>query len=89
MQNNYNTNGKYLTYSEQLLIERWKNKENKSNRIIAKLLGKAPQTINNEIKRGAVDLTFHGEGISYSADNGSVFQQLEEVIQCPIYYCHP
>ncbi|MFM0773768.1 IS30 family transposase, partial [Streptococcus suis] len=33
------------------LIERWKL-ENKSNREIARLLGKAPQTIHNEIKRG-------------------------------------
>ena len=33
------------------LIERWKN-ENMSNREIAGLLGKAPQTINNEINRG-------------------------------------
>ncbi|HFI0729735.1 TPA: helix-turn-helix domain-containing protein, partial [Streptococcus suis] len=40
------------TYFENLpLIERWKN-ENKSNREIAGLLGKAPQTIHNEIKRG-------------------------------------
>ncbi|MBF0699303.1 helix-turn-helix domain-containing protein, partial [Streptococcus danieliae] len=34
-------------------IERW-NKEGKSNREIARLLGRAPQTINNEIKRGQV-----------------------------------
>ncbi len=33
------------------LIERWKN-ENMYNREIAGLLGKAPQTINNEVKRG-------------------------------------
>ena len=33
------------------LIERWKN-ENMSNRKIAGLLGKAPQTINNEVNRG-------------------------------------
>ncbi|HFM9853554.1 TPA: IS30 family transposase, partial [Streptococcus pneumoniae] len=35
------------------LIERWK-KEGKSNREIASLLGKAPQTIHTEIKRGTV-----------------------------------
>ncbi len=33
------------------LIEKWKI-EGKSNREIADLLGKAPQTINNEINRG-------------------------------------
>lgn len=33
------------------LIERWKN-ENMSNREIAGLLGKAPQSIYNEINRG-------------------------------------
>ncbi|MDW8727347.1 helix-turn-helix domain-containing protein, partial [Streptococcus suis] len=34
-----------------LRIYRWKN-ENMSNRAIAGLLGKAPQTINNEVNRG-------------------------------------
>lgn len=33
------------------LIKRWKNK-NMSNREIAGLIGKAPQSINNEINRG-------------------------------------
>lgn len=41
----------HLTFNDRLNIERWK-KEGKSNREIARLLGKAPQTINNEIKRG-------------------------------------
>ena len=35
------------------LIERWK-KEGKSNRELASLLGKAPQTIHTEIKRETV-----------------------------------
>ncbi|HFI0727665.1 TPA: IS30 family transposase, partial [Streptococcus suis] len=43
--------GKHLTIDNRRLIERWKL-ENKSNREIAGLLGKAPQTIHNEIKRG-------------------------------------
>ena len=43
--------GKHLTMDNRRLIERWKN-ENMSNRKIAGLLGKAPQTINNEVKRG-------------------------------------
>ncbi|HFI0508276.1 TPA: IS30 family transposase, partial [Streptococcus suis] len=47
----YTPKGKHLTIDNRRLIERWKL-ENKSNREIAGLLGKAPQTIHNEIKRG-------------------------------------
>lgn len=54
MQLNDNTKGKHLTYDDRKNIERW-NKEGKSNREIARLLGKSYQTINNEIKRGLVD----------------------------------
>ena len=68
MQDYITTKGKHLTYPERLLIERWKNKDKKSNRRIAKLLGKAPQTIHNELKRGLVDLSFHDGGMEYSAD---------------------
>ncbi len=53
MQDNYTTKNKHLTYQDRKLIYKWKN-EGKSNREIARLLGKAPQTINNEIKRGTV-----------------------------------
>lgn len=53
MQDNYTTKGKYLTINSRRLIERWK-KEGKSNREIASLLGKAPQTIHTEIKCGTV-----------------------------------
>ena len=53
MQNHYTTKGKHLTIHSRRLIERWKN-EGKSNKEIASLLGKAPQTIHNEIKRGTV-----------------------------------
>ena len=53
MQNNYTTEAKHLTIHSRRLIERWKN-EGKSNREIASLLGKAPQTIHNEIKHGTV-----------------------------------
>ncbi|VKX02736.1 IS1239 transposase [Streptococcus pneumoniae] len=53
MQDNYTTKGKHLTIDNRRLIERWK-KEGKSNREIASLLGKAPQTIHTEIKRGTV-----------------------------------
>ncbi|HFI0977967.1 TPA: helix-turn-helix domain-containing protein, partial [Streptococcus suis] len=51
MQKYYTPKGKHLTIDNRRLIERWKL-ENKSNREIAGLLGKAPQTIHNEIKRG-------------------------------------
>lgn len=53
MYNNCNTKHKHLTIELRKLIEKWK-KERKSNREIARLLGKSPQTINNEIKRGLV-----------------------------------
>lgn len=53
MQHNYTTKDKHLTIDSRRLIERWK-KEGKSNREIASLLGKAPQTIHTEIKRGTV-----------------------------------
>ena len=49
----YTPKGKHLTIADRRLIERWKQ-EDKSNREIAGLLGKAPQTINNEIKQGLV-----------------------------------
>ncbi|VIS07613.1 IS1239 transposase [Streptococcus pneumoniae] len=52
-QDNYTTKAKHLTIDSRRLIERWK-KEGKSNREIASLLGKAPQTIHTEIKRGTV-----------------------------------
>ncbi|VRI22244.1 transposase-like protein, IS1239 [Streptococcus pneumoniae] len=48
MQEHYTPKGKHLTIDNRRLIERWKN-ENKSNREIAGLLGKAPQTIHNEV----------------------------------------
>ncbi len=53
MKNHYTTKAKRLTIDSRRLIERWK-KEGKSNREIASLLGKAPQTIHTEIKRGTV-----------------------------------
>lgn len=53
MQDNFNIKHKHLTIDLRKLIEKWKN-EKKSNREIARLLGKNHQTINNEIKRGSV-----------------------------------
>lgn len=42
-----------MTITERYLIKRWK-REGQSNRQIARLLGKAPQTIYNDIKRGTI-----------------------------------
>lgn len=69
MQEHYTPKGKHLTIGERRLVERWK-KEGKSNREIARLLGKAPQTIHNEIKRGQVrQQTKKGKFVLvYSAD---------------------
>ena len=53
MQNNDTTKGKQGTIDNRRLIESWK-KEGKSNREMAALLGKALQTIHNEIKRATV-----------------------------------
>lgn len=53
MQEHYTPKNKHLTLKERQLIEAWIG-EGKSNRCIAKLLGKSHQTINNEIKRGMV-----------------------------------
>lgn len=55
-QDQFNTNsrkGKHLSYEERCQIAILK-KEGYSNRAIAKSLGRSPQTINNEVKRGAV-----------------------------------
>jgi IS30 family transposase len=53
MQNNYTPKGSHLTNTERGLIEKWR-KEKLSHRQIAKRLGRSPQTINNEVKRGLV-----------------------------------
>ena len=52
IQNHCTTKAKHLTIDCRRLIERWKKR--KSNREIASLLGKTPQTIHTEIKRGTV-----------------------------------
>ena len=52
------------------MIERWYNKEHKSNKEIAKMLNKSERTIRKEIKRGlTINLTSELEEIEvYSAD---------------------
>ena len=45
---------KHLTKAERNMIQRWINKDNKSNKEIAKLLGKSERTIRRERKRGQV-----------------------------------
>lgn len=47
--------GKHLDYEERNKIEAWKQIDRPlSNRAIAKLLGRAPQTIHSEVKDGTV-----------------------------------
>ena len=53
MQDNDTTKGKQGTIDNRRLIESWK-KEGKSNREMASLLGKVPQTSHKEIKRATV-----------------------------------
>lgn len=68
--NKENKKYKHLTYSEKTMIERWHNKDHKSNKEIAELLGKSERTIRREIKRGlTVNLTSELKEIEvYSAD---------------------
>ncbi len=58
MQDYYTPNGKQLTLSDRRNIERWLQ-EGQSNREIARQLGKAAQTINNEVERGQVRQQVH------------------------------
>ena len=53
MQAHYTTTYKHLSLTERQLIGRWL-KEGRSRRQIARLLGRSPQTINNEVIRGQV-----------------------------------
>ena len=53
MQDNYTLKCSHLTSTERVLIDKW-HKERLSNRHIAKRLGRSPQTINNELRRGLV-----------------------------------
>ncbi len=56
-QNNYikeERKYKHLKYVERTMIERWHNKEGKSNKEIARLLDKNERTIRRELKRGFV-----------------------------------
>src|SRR5574344_1644630 len=66
---NYNKNRKeykHLTYAEKTMIERWHNKDKKSNKEISELLNKSER----KIKRGlTINLTSELEEIKvYSAD---------------------
>ena len=61
---------KHLNYAERTMIERWHNKDHKSNKDISLLLNKSERTIRREIKRGLTkNLTTEYEYIYvYSAD---------------------
>ena len=79
MQNHYTTEGKQLTIDSRRLIERWKL-EGKSNREMVFLLGKAPQTIHNEIKHGTL-LQCLGKGRFkkiYSADYAQMIYETNQ-----------
>jgi len=52
--------GKHLTYEERIKIESYKEL-GYSNRKIARILNRAPQTINNAINRGAVGTIKQGQ----------------------------
>ena len=56
MHNYSNTTHVELTLTDRQNIERWHNRDGLSNRNIAVLLDKAPQTINDEINRGLVQM---------------------------------
>ena len=72
--------GKHLDYEERNKIEAWKQLDKQlSNRAIAKLLVRAPQTIDSEVKEGTVrqircqvqnGKTYEYESFVYSADAG-------------------
>ena len=79
MQINYTTKAKHLTIHSRRLIERWKL-EGKSNREIASLLAKAPQTIHDEVKHGTL-LQCLGKGRFkkiYSADYAQMFYETNQ-----------
>ena len=69
MQAHYTTTYKHLSLTERQLIGRWL-KEGRSRRQIARLLGRSPQTINNEVIRGQVQQmdTFRHYHSVYSSD---------------------
>jgi len=71
--NNYNKETKkykHINRVERDMIERWYNKEGKSKKEIAELLGKSERTIRREIKKGlTINLTTQLEEIEvYSAE---------------------
>ena len=75
MQDNYTTKGKHLTIDSRCLIERWK-KEGKSNREIASLFGKAPQTsiLKSSVGQSENVLGKGGKEL-YSADYAQQFYE--------------
>ncbi|MBT2733132.1 IS30 family transposase [Carnobacterium sp. ISL-102] len=64
--------GKHLSYAERCQIEVLK-KEDYSNRKIADVLDRAPQTINNEIKRGTITQ------LKRQKQNGKVYDYYDSV----------
>ncbi|HCT95518.1 IS30 family transposase [Vagococcus sp.] len=71
--------GKHLTYGEIQQIEAYK-KVDFSNRKIARLLGRSPQTINNAIKAGTVTQK------RQQKQNGKVYTYYDEVYLADAHY---
>ena len=79
MKNHYTTKAKHLIIDSRRLIERWEI-EGKSNREMVFLLGKASQTIHNEIKHGTL-LQCLGKGRFkkiYSADYAQMIYETNQ-----------
>ena len=85
--NTVSRKGKHLSYSERCQIAILK-KEGYSNRQVAKVLGRVPQTINNEIDRGTITQlkrqTQNGKVYDtyysvYDADAGQAFYEKQRL----------
>ena len=70
--NTISRKGTHLSYAERCQIAVLK-KENYSNRQVARVLGRVPQTIHNEIKRGTVTQ------LKRQKQNGKVYDYYHEV----------
>lgn len=71
--------GKHLTYGEMKQIEAYKNLE-LSNRAIAELLGRSPQTINNAIHKGTVQQK------RQQKQNGKLYVQYYEIYSADAHF---
>lgn len=72
--------GKHLSFEERVLIHHLHTKLKYSNREIARQLGRAPQTIHNEIKRGSTTQIKrqHQYGKTYTYEGNSYFPDIAQ-----------